>query len=65
MRPAKVKGRRMKDELEKKLLDLKTRTKHFALRLIRLYSAALQKEANELTAILVTCAKSIKARRIL
>jgi four helix bundle protein len=123
----------MKDEQDKKLVDLKTRTKAFALRVIRLYSAlpqttvalvigkqvfrcgtsvgahyregarsrsdaefisklegalqeleetaywlellgdsgtlkpdrlgALQKEADELAAILVTCVKNVKQRR--
>jgi 23S rRNA-intervening sequence protein len=35
----KDEGRRMKDEKGKKLIDLKTRTKAFALRVVRLYSA--------------------------
>jgi four helix bundle protein len=38
----KDKGERMNDEQDKTLVDLKTRTKGFALRVIRLYSALPQ-----------------------
>jgi hypothetical protein len=59
----------MSDSADRELVDLRTRTKWFALRVIRVFTALphlladLRGECDQLIAILTPCVKKVKGRQ--